>query len=124
MICEHDGEPIAATIVTALGNKGIYLLGASGNRGLQLKGSYLLQWQMIKLMKEKEYQKYYLGGINPGSNPGVYHFKSGLSGKDLFHIGQYEVYENIISFFIVRTGELLKNNVQRIKTLFKEQLAN
>ncbi|MCD6321397.1 MAG: peptidoglycan bridge formation glycyltransferase FemA/FemB family protein, partial [Clostridiales bacterium] len=42
MICEHDGEPIAATIVTALGNKGIYILGASGNKGLKLKGSYLL----------------------------------------------------------------------------------
>jgi len=117
MICEQDGEPITATIVTALGNKGIYLLGANGNKGLKLKGSYLLQWKMIQWLKEQGCQWYDLGGINPDSNPGVYHFKAGLSGKDVSHIGQYDVCENKTSLLIVKTGELMKNNVQTIKTL-------
>ena len=116
MICDDHGVPVTATIVTALGNKGIYLLGANGDKGLQLKGSYLLQWQMIKWMKEQGYRWYDLGGINPESNPGVYHFKSGLSGKDVSHIGQYEICQNKISLFIVRLGEILKNYNKKKKS--------
>jgi lipid II:glycine glycyltransferase (peptidoglycan interpeptide bridge formation enzyme) len=124
MICEHDCEPIAATIVTALGNKGIYLLGASGDRGLQLKGSYLLQWQMIKWMKEEGYQQYDLGGINPHSNPGVYHFKSGIagkSGKDVLHIGQFECCQRRASLFLVRIVERLKTRLAAMKSILSSK---
>ena len=122
LICEDDGEPVTATICSAMGNSGIYMLGANGGKGMNLKASYLFQWRMIQWLKEKGCTQYDLGGIDPGNNPGVYHFKAGMGGKDVYHIGQYELYENKLSFFIVRTGELLKNNVQRIKTLIREQL--
>jgi lipid II:glycine glycyltransferase (peptidoglycan interpeptide bridge formation enzyme) len=89
-ICSYDGEPVSAAIVSAIGNTGIYLLGATGEKGLKVKGSYLLQWKIVQWLKSIQCEWYDLGGINPDSNPGVYLFKSGLSGKDTKYIGIYE----------------------------------
>ncbi len=46
-------------------------------------GSYLLQWEMIKWLKQRGCQKYDLGGINLDDNPGVYHFKSGITNQEV-----------------------------------------
>ena len=102
MLCEYKGEPITAAICTAIGNTGIYLLGASGAKGFKLKGAYLLQWQMIRWLKERNCRWYDLGGINPERNPGVFHFKAGLSGKDVYHIEQFEVCESLLSSCLKR----------------------
>ena len=84
--CELDGKTVAAMIATAMGNTGIYLFGATGNEGLKAKGSYLLQWRVIQWLKERGIRHYNLGGINPVTNPGVYHFKTGLSGADVLYM--------------------------------------
>lgn len=115
-ICEFEGEPVTATIVSAIGDTGIYLLGANGDKGLNLKGTYFSQWLIIQWLKERGCKWYDLGGINPEKNPGVYHFKSGISGKEVFHIGQFEICKSIISLFIVRMGEKLKYYAQRTRS--------
>lgn len=81
MICKAGDEPIAATICSVMGNTGIYLLGATGQKSLKLNASYLLQWRMIQYMKENGVLYYDLGAFNPQLNPGVYHFKKGIAGK-------------------------------------------
>lgn len=81
MICQHNGEPVAAAICSVLGNTAIYMLGATGQKGLGLNGSYLLQWRMIEWMKAKGVRYYDLGAFNPELNPSVYHFKLGVAGK-------------------------------------------
>lgn len=101
MLCEYEGEPITATICTSVGNTGIYLFGATGDKGLQLKGAYLSQWLMIRWLKDRHCSWYDLGGINPERNPGVFHFKAGLSGKDVYHIGQFEACESLLSSCLV-----------------------
>ncbi len=113
LICEHEGVPIASLVGTAIGNTGIYLLGATGDKGLNMNGSYLLQWHMIKWLKETGYRYYDLGGIDPFTNPGVYHFKAGIGGGDLRHIGQYEICINPLSSIAVNAGELLKRLQQK-----------
>lgn len=82
MVCHHAGEPVAAAICSALGNTAIYLLGATGQKGLGLNGSYLLQWRMIQWMKSRGIRYYDLGAFNPELNPTVYHFKLGVAGKN------------------------------------------
>ena len=89
-VCTYEGEPVSTAIVSAFGNTGIYLLGATGEKGLKVKGSYLLQWKIVQWLKSIQCEWYDLGGINPDSNPGVYLFKSGLSGKDTKYVGIYE----------------------------------
>jgi lipid II:glycine glycyltransferase (peptidoglycan interpeptide bridge formation enzyme) len=108
-VCEYSGEPVACVICSAIGDRGIYLLGATGNKGMDLKGSYLLQWRVIEWLKGQGYHWYDLGGINPERNPGVYQFKAGLSGKDISHIGQFEVKCNRLSSFLVESVENLRS---------------
>lgn len=112
-LCERQGVPIAASVCSAIGDTGIYLLGATGDEGLNLKGSYLLQWRVIDWLKREGFRYYDLGGINPTSNPGVFHFKAGLSGKEAFHLGQYECCHDRISAVLVRVGEQLRKVVKR-----------
>lgn len=108
VVCEYEGEPLTATLASAVGNTGIYLLGASGDKGMQMKGSYLAQWLIIKWLKEQGCIHYDLGGINPESNPGVYSFKFGMSGQDVNHIGQYEYSDSNLSSVAVSFFEKMK----------------
>jgi len=117
IVCSHEGEPVTATIGSAIGNTGIYLLGATGDKGLQLKGAYLSQWLTIQWMKDRGCRWYDLGGINPENNPGVYHFKSGLSGIDVRHIGQFERCQNQLSKILLHVGE----GINRLKRMLNRR---
>jgi len=81
MVCYSEDKPVAAAVCSALGDTGIYLLGATGETGLKMNGSYLLQWQMIQWLKENGFRYYDLGAFNQQLNPTVFHFKKGLAGK-------------------------------------------
>ena len=69
-----------------MGDSAIYLLGATSDAGLNSKGAYFLQWTMIRWLKRTGIKSYDLGGIDPEGNPGVYHFKRGISGVDICQI--------------------------------------
>jgi hypothetical protein len=73
LICQDKGVPVSGIVCSAVGSMGIYLLGATSEAGLNSKGAYLLQWSMIKWLKENGFKYYDLGGIDPDRNPGVYH---------------------------------------------------
>lgn len=107
-IAYQDKFPIAGIIGSAIGNTGIYLLGASNEIGMKNKGSYLLQWEMIKWLRQRGCQRYDLGGINLDDNPGVYHFKSGISNQEVIGMGTYETCNSILSKAIVYFGEFIK----------------
>ena len=97
LICEHQGKPVSGIVCSAIGNTGIYLLGATHDEGLNTKGAYLLQWTMIRWLKENGFQFYDLGGIDPEKNPGVFHFKQGFSGQDVSRIPPLESCEDLLS---------------------------
>jgi len=103
LICEQKGVPVAGLVASAMGDSAIYLLGATSDEGLSAKGAYLLQWTLIQWLKEHGIRWYDLGGINPERNPGVYHFKSGMSGADLSHIPSFDAHSSGVSSTIVRT---------------------
>lgn len=105
LVAVKDGKPVSAIVASTIGRTGIYLLGATSNEGMQHKGSYLLQWRMIEHLKECGCHCYDLGGINPERNPGVYHFKSGFSGADKSHVGEYEISGSAVSSWIVSIAE-------------------
>jgi lipid II:glycine glycyltransferase (peptidoglycan interpeptide bridge formation enzyme) len=114
-LCKHEDDIVSSVICSAIGNTGIYLLGATGNKGLTLKGSYLLQWRAIEWLKQNGYRWYDLGGINPETNPGVYQFKAGLSGNDVHHIGQFEFCTNPTSAFVVSLGYRFRAMMRKMK---------
>ncbi len=105
MVCEHSNEPVAAIICSAIGDTSIYLLGATGDNGLDLRGSYLLHWKMIERLKALGALGYDLNGYNPEKNPGTAAFKEGFRGKETHYIGQYEACASRARRFLVRSAE-------------------
>ena len=93
MVCEAQGEPVCVSAYSAIGDTGVYTLGATGEKGYGLNASYLLQWRMIQRLKESGVRYYDLGPFNPQLNPGVYRFKRGLAGKKGWEekfLGEYD----------------------------------
>jgi lipid II:glycine glycyltransferase (peptidoglycan interpeptide bridge formation enzyme) len=90
MIAEKDNTPVAGIVWTAIGNTGIPIFSATAQDGLKLRGSYLLRWEMLKIMKnEQNCSLLDQGGINPQNNPGGYKFKHGMGGNDLYFVGNF-----------------------------------
>lgn len=112
-LCRHDGQPIAGVVCSAVGNSAIYLLGATIEDAMKLKAAYLLQWSVIRWLKYKGVRYYDLGGIDPTMNPGVYHFKSGLSGQDLSYIEPVAACNSFMSGILASTGRLMSTISRR-----------
>ncbi|MBF8260066.1 MAG: hypothetical protein HW377_2440, partial [Actinobacteria bacterium] len=115
-ICEFQGVAVAVAVGTCIGDTGIYLFGATNDEGKERKGSYLLQWRMIAWMKEAGCRRYDLGGIDPEGNPGVYHFKNGISNAEVRHIHPREASGKLLSDWVVRGGEKCRNLLRDLRT--------
>jgi lipid II:glycine glycyltransferase (peptidoglycan interpeptide bridge formation enzyme) len=117
LICEQNAVPVAGIVASAMGDSGIYLLGATSDDGLNAKGAYLLQWTMIQWLKENGFNYYDLGGIDPEVNPGVYSFKKGFSGADVSQLRPFVACDNVVSSAIVRASLVAKGVVRGIGAL-------
>jgi len=115
LICEHEGKPVSGLVCSPMGDSAIYLLGATNDDGMKLKASYLAQWTMIRRLKERQIRFYDLGGIDPETNPGVYHFKSGLSGADSSHIGSFRACDNPFSKALVTKGQAMRDGFRSLR---------
>ena len=117
---EKEGTLFNALVVAAAGDTGIYLLAATSNEGLNAKGAYLLQWQAIQWLKAGGCRWYDLGGINPDGNPGVFQFKNGLGGHDVFQAGVFEMSGSWVSTAGVRSGEKLQIAARKLRAWFRK----
>lgn len=89
-LATREGELVAGHVSSMAGDTCVYLLGATAPAGLTSKAAYLLQWNTIRLAHERGLTWYDLGGIDPELNPGVHHFKKGMSGVDVVAPGPFE----------------------------------
>jgi len=115
LLCEKDGKPLAGLVGAAIGDTGLYLLGATSSEGMKAKGSYLLQWRVMHLLRESGCRWYDLGGINVRRNPGVYHFKSGLGGQEVIQCSWLELSGSPLSLSCVRAAERMKSALSSLK---------
>jgi lipid II:glycine glycyltransferase (peptidoglycan interpeptide bridge formation enzyme) len=122
MLCLVDNEPVAGLVGSAIGDTGIYLLGATNDAGMKAKGSNLLQWRFIEWLKERDCRWYDLGGIDPEGNPGVYHFKSGVSHNSVHHVGQFEICNNYLSSFAVSLEVGIRSAADQMRSLIRKRL--
>lgn len=123
MLCESETEPVSAVVCTAIGDTGIYLLGATNDKGRTLQASYLVQWRVIEWLKARECRWYDLGGIDPEQNPGTYHFKAGLSGrlgKEVRYIGQFDGCRSLLSSLLVKMGTQFRAVSRKRKYITKK----
>jgi lipid II:glycine glycyltransferase (peptidoglycan interpeptide bridge formation enzyme) len=116
LICEHQGKPVAGVVASAIGDSAIYMLGATSDEGLDAKGSYLLQWTFVEWLKANGVKWYDLGGIDPGKNPGVYHFKKGFSGSDVCQLTPLVACNSILSSVAVKARLAISRAARTFKT--------
>lgn len=118
LICQDQGVPVAGLVASAMGDSAIYLLGATSDAGLNAKGAYLLQWTMIRHLKENGIRFYDLGGIDPEGNPGVYHFKKGLSGADVCQIMPIVASQSALSAAMVKVALGMQRTIRASRRPF------
>jgi hypothetical protein len=122
MICQSEGQPIAALVGSFIGDVGIELIAATTKESLELGASFLLRWKMTEYLKNCGCLFYDLNGINPERNPGGYQFKSGLAGKlgkDLKFLGIFQAEGRWISSFAVNGGEILMAGYKKVMKTIK-----
>ena len=95
LVAEFEGKPLAALMVFTCGTRSWYLYGASNDAERNRMPTYLLQWQAIKLARERGCLTYDLWGVPDEDEPvleaqfenrhdglwGVYRFKRGFGGQ-------------------------------------------
>jgi lipid II:glycine glycyltransferase (peptidoglycan interpeptide bridge formation enzyme) len=60
--------------------------------------------------------RYYdLGGIDPEANPGVYHFKSGITENDVAHIPPFTLCESSLSGAMLQSAKLLRKAADGVR---------
>jgi len=96
---EYDGRVIAGAFCMYLGQKGLYKDGASLREKIVYGASHLLQWEVIKWMKEQGVTSYDLCGsphsteINDTNNPfhGIGRFKTRFNKHVTDYVGCYDI---------------------------------
>jgi hypothetical protein len=105
LLCRYRGEEISGAVVSRVGDKALYLYGASRDRALALRAGYFLQWSIIKWLREqhKSCRWYDLGGDS--GSPGLRSFKIGLvgsCGRVVSLPGDFEMCRNLANLVGVR----------------------
>lgn len=95
LIAELDHQPLAALILVISAHRGSYLYGASSSHHRQVMPAYALQWEAIRISKEKGCKEYDLFGISPGAEQthqmyGLYRFKNGFGGELFQSLGCWD----------------------------------
>jgi lipid II:glycine glycyltransferase (peptidoglycan interpeptide bridge formation enzyme) len=104
-VCWLDGIPVASAIISSIGNCAIYLNGANGDAGLEVRAGYFLQWAIIRWLKEQGVCRWYdLHGVL--SSPGVRQFKKGLVGAkaQAIPMNEFEACESRLLASFVEAG--------------------
>ncbi len=95
LIAEVEGEPVAALLLFTYAGRAWYLYGMSRDAHREKMPNYLLQWEAMRLARQRGCAIYDLWGApdefdTSDSMWGVYRFKEGLGGKVIRTIGAWD----------------------------------
>jgi peptidoglycan pentaglycine glycine transferase (the first glycine) len=95
LLAEYQGEPLAAVILVRLGDRAIYMYGASTQQERKRMPNYLLQWEAIRWARAQGCEVYDFWGapdefVESDQLWGVWRFKSGFQGEVVRHIGAWD----------------------------------
>jgi len=96
LIAEVEGKMIAAVMIFVTGTTARYVYGMSSAEHREKMPNYLLQWEAVKLAKEKGCRTYDLWGAPDEFTEtdrmwGVYQFKRGLGGEVVITPGAWDL---------------------------------
>lgn len=111
LIAEVDQTPLAAMFLIISGNRGSYLYGASSSRNRNYMATYALQWEAIKISKQKGCSEYDMFGISPSkdkSHPlyGLHRFKTGFGGHIFHSLGCWDYPYDVEKYNLFKSLEI------------------
>lgn len=112
------GRVVAGAVLSWTGEKGIMLLAASNQEGRATRASFAVQWHALEQLKARGCKWYDLGGIDPVTNPGGYHFKQGLAGKlgeEAVYLGQFESCPDMLRATALGAVQALQTTYRRTR---------
>ena len=112
-LARKGGEAVGALVCSVMGDTAIYLLGATNEKAKELKAANLLQWRAMLWLKDHGAHWYDLGGIDPGANPGGYHFKTGLGGAETTQLSPHLMATGVFSQIALRSLAWLRRRRAR-----------
>jgi lipid II:glycine glycyltransferase (peptidoglycan interpeptide bridge formation enzyme) len=118
MLCEFEGEPVAGLMVPCFGKTALNLLAATAEKGLGLRASYFLQWQMLQRLKQQGCRWYDLDLIDRRGHPGITQFKAGFAGRlgsTPEYLGQFEACRRPVNRVSVKVGARLSTVYKRVQ---------
>jgi lipid II:glycine glycyltransferase (peptidoglycan interpeptide bridge formation enzyme) len=93
----HDGEVLAGAFIAYLGRRGWYKDGGSSRRSSNLMAPYLLQWEVMRSLRQRGVESYDLVAVpRPAeladTHPfaGLHRFKSGFNEKVTEFVGVWD----------------------------------
>jgi peptidoglycan pentaglycine glycine transferase (the first glycine) len=95
-IAEHDGNPLAAILVTFYGDTATYLHGGQSQTDRNLMAPYLCQWTAIVEAKNRGCLEYDFWGVSESDDPndpwsGITRFKEGFGGEKVLFPGGFDL---------------------------------
>jgi lipid II:glycine glycyltransferase (peptidoglycan interpeptide bridge formation enzyme) len=114
-LCKAEERICAGRVCSVLGDTGIDLFGATGNRGMLNNASYLIYWRILEWLKSCGCEFYDLNGISPAGNPEVYEFKlrfAGAHGRDVHLLGGFDAYPGATTKLLVATVDPLRSSLK------------
>ena len=88
---EHDSKVVSTALIIAYGSMGYYHHGASNLSDPKIPGAYVIQWEIIRYLKQAGFDFYNFWGIAPEQKPshpwqGLSQFKKGFGGYELEYV--------------------------------------
>lgn len=114
LICLSAGVPVAGLVLATVGKTSILQLAATGDSGMDTRGSFLLQWHAMRRLRESGHDWYDLGGINREKNPGVYMFKTRMGGIETAQLAAVQLSHTPLSRIVVALGEGVRGALTRV----------
>ncbi len=113
-LARHEGDLVAATTMTRVGEHAWYSYGASSTAKRDVRGSNAVQWQMMRDARGAGCRRYDLRGITDtlsASDPhvGLLQFKVGTGGEAVEYLGEWTLPVNPLlyrafEFYLSRRG--------------------
>lgn len=95
-IAKHNNKPVSTAFIITFGNSGYYHQGATLLDDPKIPSAYVLQWEIIRDLKNNGVSFYNFWGISPSDMPkhpwfGLSQFKRGYGGVEVDYIHAHDL---------------------------------
>lgn len=115
LMADLDGQFLASMFLVLSKNRGTYLYGASSSDNKDMMASYALQWESIRISKNRGCSEYDMFGSAPDSRKqhplhGIHIYKKGFGGKLYHRMGcwDYPCDQELYNLFKLQEQQLLE----------------